>query len=66
MRWEDLPEPVKHQSKRCLKDILATGAGGYKLPPAQQMADLVWASTQTGRFHCGLPAGGHAWWGVFL
>ncbi|HPY76972.1 MAG TPA: MmgE/PrpD family protein [Anaerohalosphaeraceae bacterium] len=48
MRWEDLPEPVKHQSKRCLKDILATGAGGYKLPPAQQMADLVLAQYADG------------------
>lgn len=41
MRWEDLPEPVRRQSKRCLKDILATGAGGFELPPARAMADLV-------------------------
>lgn len=41
LEWADLPEPVRRQSKRCLKDILATGAGGYELPPAQRMADLV-------------------------
>jgi 2-methylcitrate dehydratase PrpD len=48
MKWEDLPELVRRQSKRCLKDILATGAGGFELPAAQTMADLVSAQYAAG------------------
>lgn len=40
LEWADFPDEVKHQSKRCLKDILATGAGGLQLPPARKMVDL--------------------------
>jgi 2-methylcitrate dehydratase PrpD len=41
IRWEDLPEPVQAQAKRCLKDIIATAAGSLALPTSAQAGELV-------------------------
>ncbi len=41
IRWEDLPEPVQSQAKRCLKDILATSAGSMALPTSAQAGELI-------------------------
>jgi 2-methylcitrate dehydratase PrpD len=41
MRWADLPQAVKHQARRCLKDILATAAGSCALPSADRIRALV-------------------------
>lgn len=30
LRWDDLPPPVQHQTRRCLKDLLAVAAAGLR------------------------------------
>ncbi|MBU0606547.1 MAG: MmgE/PrpD family protein [Armatimonadetes bacterium] len=39
--WEDLPEAVQRQTRRCVKDILATAAGSRGLPAYEAMLRLV-------------------------
>ncbi len=41
LRWGDLPQPVQHQARRCLKDVLATSAGSLALPSARNIEALV-------------------------
>ncbi|MCX7030097.1 MAG: MmgE/PrpD family protein [Spirochaetes bacterium] len=48
LRWEDLPEPVQHQARRCLKDIVATAAGALALPAAGPIERLVAAQFGAG------------------
>lgn len=46
--WEDLPEPVQRQTKRCVKDILATAAGSRGLPTYDAVLRLVRAQYGSG------------------
>lgn len=39
--WGTLPEPVRRQARRCLKDILATAAGSLALPASPRIEALV-------------------------
>jgi 2-methylcitrate dehydratase PrpD len=48
LRWEDLPEPVRRQARRCLKDIVATAAGSLALPAAAGIERLVAAQFVAG------------------
>ncbi len=48
LRWEDLPEPVRRQARRCLKDIVATAAGSLALPAAPAIERLVAAQFGAG------------------
>jgi 2-methylcitrate dehydratase PrpD len=48
LRWVDLPEPVKRQTRRCLKDIMATAAGALALPAAAPIEHLVAAQFGAG------------------
>jgi 2-methylcitrate dehydratase PrpD len=41
--WEDLPPEVQRQTRRCVKDILATAAGSRCLPAHETMLRLVGA-----------------------
>jgi 2-methylcitrate dehydratase PrpD len=41
LNWQDVPEPVRKQTKRCIKDILATAAGASTLPDMAGMARLL-------------------------
>jgi 2-methylcitrate dehydratase PrpD len=45
--WDELPQPVRKQAKRCLKDVIAAAAGSLALPAAVQTETLV--STQFGK-----------------
>ncbi|OHD67588.1 MAG: hypothetical protein A2177_12525 [Spirochaetes bacterium RBG_13_68_11] len=48
LRWDDLPAPVQRQSRRCLKDIVATAAGALALPTAAPIERLVAAQFGAG------------------
>ena len=52
LRWEHLPEPVRRQARRCLKDIVATAAGSLALPAAPAIERLVTAQFGTGPRRC--------------
>ena len=39
-RWSDLPEPVKHQSKRCLLDTLGALLAGTQTPVSKLVAEF--------------------------
>ena len=41
IKWEDLPVEVQRHSKRCLKDVIATCAGGITLPGANKALELI-------------------------
>ncbi|HUJ76370.1 MAG TPA: MmgE/PrpD family protein, partial [bacterium] len=41
LRWESLPEAVRGQARRCLKDVIATSAGSLSLPTARPIEELV-------------------------
>jgi 2-methylcitrate dehydratase PrpD len=49
LRCEALPDEVKRQARRCLKDILATAAGALALPSAERIERLVAAQFGRGR-----------------
>jgi 2-methylcitrate dehydratase PrpD len=48
LRWDHLPEPVRRQARRCLKDIVATAAGSLALPAAPGIERLVAAQFGAG------------------
>jgi len=48
LRWEGLPATVQRQTRRCLKDILATSAGSLALPAARSIESLVAAQFGAG------------------
>jgi len=41
IQWDGLPQAVRDQTKRCLKDIIGTAAGAQALPMARSVASLV-------------------------
>jgi 2-methylcitrate dehydratase PrpD len=43
LTWEDLPAEVQRQTRRCVKDIIATAAGSRCLPAYETMLRLVTA-----------------------
>lgn len=47
--WEDFPDEVKRQAKRCLKDIVATCAGGISLPVSNKALELVLSQYAKGK-----------------
>lgn len=48
LQWEDLPQAVQTQAKRCLKDIIGTAAGSLALPTSSQAEALVSAQYGSG------------------
>jgi len=48
LAWEDLPDAVQAQSKRCLKDIVATAAGSRLLPQSAHAEAIVAEQFGTG------------------
>jgi hypothetical protein len=46
LRWEDLPEPVRQQARRCLKDIVATAAGSGRSSHRRPAIQSAWAGTR--------------------
>jgi 2-methylcitrate dehydratase PrpD len=48
LRWDGLPEPVRRQARRCLKDIVATAAGALALPAAAPLERMVTAQFGSG------------------
>jgi 2-methylcitrate dehydratase PrpD len=48
LNWEEVPEPVRRQTKRCVKDILAAAAGATLLPDTARMAALTGEQFKTG------------------
>jgi 2-methylcitrate dehydratase PrpD len=48
LKWQEIPEPVRRQTKRCIKDILATAAGATILSDTALIADLISEQFKTG------------------
>jgi 2-methylcitrate dehydratase PrpD len=48
LNWQEVPEPVRRQTKRCIKDILATAAGAAILPDMARMTVLLSEQFKTG------------------
>ena len=48
LNWQEVPEPVRRQTKRCIKDILATAAGATTLPDTARMTALLSEQFKTG------------------
>ncbi len=40
LSWADVPDPVRHQARRCLLDTLGVAAGGAQLPAARILRDF--------------------------
>lgn len=40
LTWRDLPDPVRHQARRCLIDTLGVAAGGAGLPVSRILRDF--------------------------